>query len=287
MDLSQLRYFLAIVETQGFTKAAELLFVSQPSLSAGIKKLEQELGVVLFERGGRRAVLTAAGQIFLGKARNIIDEYQSALETLQDFQQYPTLRLGVVCTLRISVISSLVSAFRVVHPHITIELKDSYVNNLNKLLEEGEVDIILTVLDSYENQDNSVVLFEQQLLLAVPTIHPFAQKEEIHISELEAQPYIERVNCEFWRKNPYVYKSVGVNTQTVCLANQEEWVIHLIQQGLGMSFMPVWSNLSGIKYINISSVNINRQVGLKWRGEQTSDLVNLFRTFALTQSYTF
>ena len=159
MDLSQLRYFLAIVETQGFTKAAELLFVSQPSLSAGIKKLEQELGVVLFERGGRRAVLTAAGQIFLEKARNIINEYQSALQTLKDFQQYPTLRLGVACTLRISVISSLVSAFRVIHPHITIELKDSYVSNLNKLLESGEVDIILTVLDRDVNHNNSVVLF--------------------------------------------------------------------------------------------------------------------------------
>ncbi len=167
MDLSQLRYFLAIVEKQGFTKAAEHLFVSQPSLSAGIKKLEQELGVILFERGGRRAVLTPAGNLFLEKARNIINEYQSALKTLQDLQQHPTLRLGVVCTLRIGVISSLISAFRVIHPHITIELKDSHVNNLNNLLEQGEVDLILTVLDSYENPEASVKLFQQQLLLAV------------------------------------------------------------------------------------------------------------------------
>ncbi|AFY57190.1 transcriptional regulator [Rivularia sp. PCC 7116] len=286
MDLSQLRYFLAIVETQGFTKAAELLFVSQPSLSAGIKKLEQELGVILFERGGRRAVLTPAGKIFLEKARNIINEYQSALNTLQDFQQHPTLRLGVVCTLRISVISSLVSAFRFLHPNITIELKDSYVNNLNNLLEQGEVDLILTVLDSDENSDSSVPLFQQQLLLAVASIHPFAQRKEINISELDGQPYIERVNCEFWRKNPLVYKSAGIKTQTVYLANQEEWVIYLIQQGLGISFMPVWSNLSGITYVGISDVNTCRTVGLKWKSEKTSELVDLFRTFAATQSYT-
>lgn len=287
MDLSQVRYFLAIVETQGFTKAAELLFVSQPSLSAGIKKLEQELGVVLFERGGRRATLTAAGKIFLEKARNIIQEYQSALQTLQDFQQHPTLRLGVVCTLRISVISSLVSAFRVEHPHITIQLKDSYVNNLNKLLEDGEVDLILTVLNGEENSETSVKLFEQQLLLAVPEIHPFAQREEINMSELEEQPYIERINCEFWRENPLIYKSAGVETRTVYLANQEEWVIHLIQEGLGISFMPVWSNLSGIKYINVSEFDICRQIGLKWKNEQSSQLVDLFRAFAATQSYTF
>ena len=95
------------------------------------------------------------------------------------------------------------------------------------------------------------------------------------------------MNCEYWRKNPLVYKSAGVKTQPVYLANQEEWVIHLIQQGLGISFMPVWSNLSGIKYINISDINISRQVGLKWRSELNSELVDLFRSFAENQSYTF
>ena len=286
MDLSQIRYFLAIIETQGFTKAAERLFVSQPSLSAGIKKLEQELGVVLFERGGRRAVLTPAGKLFLEKARNIITEYQSALSTLKDFQQHPTLRLGVVCTLRISLISNLVSAFRVIYPHITIELRDSYASDLNNLLEEGEVDLILTVVGSENNPNTSVKLFQQPLLLAVPAIHPFAQREEVSVLELDGQPYIERVNCEFWRENPLMYKSAGVKPQTVYLANQEEWVIHLIQTGLGMSFMPVWSNLSGIKYIKISEFNLERTVGLKWRDEQNSQLVDLFRTFAVNHNYT-
>ncbi|MGD1909791.1 MAG: LysR family transcriptional regulator [Rivularia sp. (in: cyanobacteria)] len=286
MDLSQIRYFLAIIETKGFTKAAESLFVSQPSLSAGIKKLEQELGVVLFERGGRQAVLTPAGKLFLEKARNIVNEYQSALSTLKDFQEHPTLRLGVICTLRISVISSLVSAFRVIHPHISIELKDSYASNLNNWLEEGEVDLILTVLGSEENPNTSVKLFQQDLLLAVPTIHPFAEREEIGVLELNGQPYIERVNCEFWRENPLVYKSAGVKTRPVYLANQEEWVIHLIQTGLGMSFMPVWSHLSGIKYISISEFNLSRQVGIKWKSEQNSELVNLFSTFAAAQDYT-
>jgi DNA-binding transcriptional LysR family regulator len=69
MDLYQINYFLAIVETGSFTKAADSLFVSQPSLSAGIKKLEQELGVVLLERGGRKVLLTAAGNLFLEKAK--------------------------------------------------------------------------------------------------------------------------------------------------------------------------------------------------------------------------
>ncbi len=113
------------------------------------------------------------------------------------------------------------------------------------------------------------------LLLAVPSIHPFAQRKEINISELDGQPYIERVNCEFWRQNPLVYKSAGIKTQTVYLANQEEWVIYLIQQGLGISFMPVWSHLSGITYVGISDVNTCRTIGLKWKSEQTSKLGQL------------
>lgn len=85
--LQKIRYFVAIAETGSFTNAAERLSVSQPSLSAGIKKLEQELAVKLLERGGRRAILTPAGKFFLEKAQKILNEYQTTLQELK-----PTFR---------------------------------------------------------------------------------------------------------------------------------------------------------------------------------------------------
>jgi DNA-binding transcriptional LysR family regulator len=144
MDLYQLHYFLAIVETGGFTKAAERLFVSQPSLSAGIKKLEQELGVVLFERGGRRAVLTTAGKFFLTKATTILSEYQSTLRELKEFHQQPTLRIGTLRTIRIASLATLIRDFQTQYPNVLFELLDGTVNELHTWLEDGEIDLAIT-----------------------------------------------------------------------------------------------------------------------------------------------
>ena len=121
MDLYQIRYFLTIAETGTFSRAAERLYVSQPSLSAGIKKLEQELGVMLFERGGRRTVLTAAGRTFQQKASVIMTHYQEAIQELKGFEDDATLRIGVLSSMRVSLLAKLVSSFQQYHPQVTLE----------------------------------------------------------------------------------------------------------------------------------------------------------------------
>ena len=280
MNLEQVRYFLAIAETGNFTQAAERLFVSQPSLSSGIKKLEQELGVTLFERGGRRTQLTPAGQLFLEKAQKILQEYELALYQLRDFQKRPTLRLGILCTLSIASISGLISAFRKQYPEVTLELRDSHVDNLSCWLANREIDLAVTALEDSEDPQTSLKLFDQRLLLAVPSAHPFAQRKTINLSELDDQPYIERVNCEFWRASPQMYESAGVEPHIIYRADSEEWVISLIQAGWGMSVMPEWQNLTGIVYLCVSEINLNRTVGLKWRKQNNLEVVNLFRSVA-------
>ena len=283
MDLYQIEYFLAIAEHGGFSLAAERLNVSQPSLSNGIKKLEKELGVLLFERGGRRALLTPAGQSFVGQAENIRQQYRSALSKIRDFQARPILKLGVVCTLRISTISNLVSRFRIQYPHIALELRDSHIDEIDYWLADGEIDLALTVLRGNENPKIALNLFQQELRLAIPETHPFAQRYTIPLTELDGQPYIKRINCEFWREFPHLYESAGVHPHFVYIANQEEWVIHLIRAGLGISVIPEWNNLSGINYVSVESIDLCRTIGLKWRQHQNSELVNLFRDFTTTQ----
>ena len=283
MDLYQINYFIAIAEYGGFSIAAEHLNVSQPSLSNGIKKLEKELGVVLFERGGRRALLTPAGQSFVEQAKNIREQYRSALNKIRDFQARPILKLGVVCTLRISSISNLVSRFRLQYPHIALELRDSHIDEIDYWLEEGEIDLALTVLRGNENPKIALNLFQQSLRLAVCETHPFAQRDTISLAELDGQPYIKRINCEFWREFPHLYESAGVQLHIVYIANQEEWVIHLIRAGLGISVMPEWNNLLGVKYVSVENISLCRTIGLKWRSHQNLELVNLFRDFTTTQ----
>ena len=285
MDLYQIRYFLAIAETRSFTKAAERLFISQPSLSAGIKKLERELGVVLFERGRRKILLTPSGDFFLEKSQNILKEYQSTLDAFQDFKKRPILRLGTLHTIRGSTLARLIGAYRQKHPNVIIELHTSHLEELETWLEEGKIDLAITSLEKNEASKTCQKLFEQKLSLAVSVEHPFARRNGVNFSDLEGEPLIERIHCELWRANPRMYKDAGIKAQVVYWADNEEWVISLIQVGLGMSIMPVWQDLANIVYVPIVDTDLNRTIGLKWRSQQDSDVVDWFRVFATSHDW--
>jgi len=280
MDINRLQYFLAVVETGGFTKAADSLFISQPSLSISIRKLEQELGVRLFERGQRRAVLTPAGQFFLEIAREILDKYQFALNNLRNFRNQPTLRLGILRTLRIEDFSRMIALFREENSNSIIELRDGTVKDLHNWLEQGEVDLVVTELNNLENTKNSIVLFQQDFLLAVPPDHPFASKDRVSLAELDDQSFIGRNQCEVWGKAPQLFQENGIEPRVVYLADREEWAISMIRSGFGITIMPVWKGLSDIVYVPIAEIDLSRIVGMKWRINQHSDLVKQFRMFA-------
>ena len=268
-----------------FSRAAERLYLSQPSLSTGIKKLEQEFGVPLFERGGRRTVLTAAGRSFLERAQLIMGQYQAALHELKGFQNQPTLRLGVLTTIRVTALADLVSAFQQQHPNVTLELQDHTFEDLREQLERGAVDVALTVLNDRDDPQASTVLFRQPLLLAVPAKHPFAQRASIRLVELDGQPYIDRINCEFFQQECDLLKTANIHPQVVYRASHEEWVISLIKAGLGMSVMPSWQGLEDIVYLPIVDLDLQRTLGVRWRSQHHSDLIAEFCHFAASHRW--
>ena len=293
MDLYQVRYFLTIAETGTFSRAAERLYLSQPSLSTGIKKLEQELGVTLFERGGRRTVLTAAGRSFMEKATVIMEQYQAALNELKRFNDDLTLRLGVVSTMKVSVLATLVSAFQQQCPHITIEIHDGNLQTLTEALEQGSIDAAITVLSLRSTTELlppaepqvSAVLFQQPLLLAAPLSHPFAQRTSVRLADLEGQPFIDRIHCEFFPQECQLLDTAKIHPKVVYRASHEEWVISLIQSGLGLSIMPQWKGLMDLKYLLISDLSVQRTIGIQWRSPQPSELVQQFCHFATSHNW--
>jgi DNA-binding transcriptional LysR family regulator len=280
MDTNQIRYFLAIVETGGFTRAAESLLLSQPALSLSIRRLEQELSVTLFERGGRRAMLTPAGQFFLETAKDILNQYEVALNGLRTFSSQPILRLGVLRTLRIDDLSRMITTFREQYSNVVIELRDGSAKDLYNWLEKGEVDVLLTELTSQEDSETSLALFQQDYLLAVSQDHPFAQRDSISLVELDDRPFIGRTNCEIWGKAPQMFEAAGIEPRVVYQADREEWAISMVKAGVGITIMPVWNDLSDVVYVPIAEANLSRTVGLKWRAQQNSEIVKLFRVFA-------
>jgi DNA-binding transcriptional LysR family regulator len=273
MDIYQIRYFLAIVETGGFTKAAERLLVSQPSLSVGIKKLEQELGVSLFERGGRRAVLTPAGQFFLTKARSILTDYHDVLRELKTFKTQPVLRFGLLRTVLIGGFARLIGGFRQAYPNIAIDLQDGGVVDLQERLEAGDLDVMVTGLDELEPNGHSMPLFRQRIAVAVANSHPLAQRKSVRLSELDGEPFIDRIHC---RARPLVkrqFEALGLQQQVVYRADNEDWVTALVAAGLGITIMSEWQNLPGVTYIPIADWAVERTIGLVWRTGQEGDAV--------------
>lgn len=285
MDLYQVRYFLTIAETGNFSRAAERLYLSQPSLSTGIKKLEQELGVALFERGGRRTVLTQAGRSFLENATIIMAQYQSALHELKGFHAQPVLRLGALTTLRIGELADLVSRFQQDRPGVTIELRDGKQEQLRDWLEEGEIDMALTVLGDREEPQASIALFSQPLWLAVPLSHPFAQRTSVRLAELDGQPFIDRTNCEFAERECEILEAKNIRPKVVARASHEEWVISWLGAGLGISVMPKWRGLTGIVYLPIVDLDFQRTIGIKWRQQQSSEIVEQFCHYATSHNW--
>jgi len=284
MDLYQIRYFMAIVETGGFTRAADRLFVSQPSLSAGIKKLERELGVTLFERGGRRATLTTAGKFFLEKATIILSEYQATLQKLKEFQQQPTLRIGTLRTIRVASLAKLLCAFQKQHPTVLLELQDGTVHGLQEWLEIGDIDLAITVLDR-EDAKISLPLFQQRRMLAVSKTHPFAQRSSVKLADLQAQPFIKRSHCELYSETEQLLKAKAIQAPIVYRAEHEEWVIALVAAGLGITIMPEWKEEQAIAYIPIADLPLHRTIGLVWRTGQHSEVIEQFRVFAASHDW--
>ncbi len=284
MDLYQIRYFMAIVETGGFTKAADRLFVSQPSLSAGIKKLEQELGVTLLERGGRRATLTTAGKFFLEKATIILNEYQATLQKLKEFQQQPTLRIGTLRTIRVASLAKLLCAFQRHHSTVLLELQDGTVPSLQEWIETGDVDLAVTVLDQ-EDAKTSLPLFQQRRMLAVSKTHPFAQRSSVKLADLNGQSFIQRSHCELYSETEQLLEAKVVQAPIVYRADHEEWVIALVAAGLGITIMPEWKEEQAIVYIPITDLPLHRTIGLVWRIGQHSGLIEQFRVFATSHNW--
>lgn len=282
MELYQLKYFVVIAQQGSFTKASDVLYISQPSLSAGIKKLEQELDVTLLERRWRGVSLTEAGKLFLGKAQRIIEEYQSTIDALRNFQERPVLRIGMLCTLRITVVSKIIQSFRELYPEVTIELHDTHLDELSNWLDQGEIDLAITTLEETTDSPTTHSLFNQRLLLGVPDSHPFAQQESVMLSQLEEEPFIERMKCEFLTKmTPSIFEAANVKPYIVYRADHEEWVISLIQAGMGMSIMPEWDKVEGMTYVPLAMMQPVRKIGLQWKEKQNLELVNIFKSFVI------
>lgn len=191
MEIYQLRYFVAVAETQNFTRAAERSNVSQPALSQQIINLEAEIGHKLFHRLGRKAVLTEAGQTFLDRARRILFEVENAAKELSD---HPSLErritVGAVQTVMPYLLTPFIAQCRTSHPNLLIDAREDFRSNLLRGVLEGDLDLAVVPLPVQEHRVSVEPLLTEPLLLVVGRNHPFASRTEISINDLAEETFI-------------------------------------------------------------------------------------------------
>lgn len=191
MELSQLRYVLAVADAGNFTRAAAKANIAQPSLSQQIINLEKELGHKLFHRLGRKAVLTEAGSVFIERARRILFEMEDATKELSD---HPSLErritVGAIPTLAPYVLPGLITRCRERHPNLQVVIREDFKQILIHDLLAGELDLALTAIPVRNPMISVEVLWKEPLILAVPKGHPLASKPQVTGADLTLETFI-------------------------------------------------------------------------------------------------
>ncbi|MEV8098190.1 transcriptional regulator CynR [Kitasatospora sp. NPDC085879] len=180
MELRHLRYLLAVAEHASFTRAAEALHISQPTLSQQIRQLERTLGVELLDRTGRRVRPTDAGEAYLRHARRALRELAAAERAVQDVQDLSrgTLRLATTPTFSAYLTGPLVAAFHARHPGIALDVREGTQDRIEAELLEDALDLGIAFGGSHRPGVAAQPLFPESLVLAVGPGHPLAGRRE-------------------------------------------------------------------------------------------------------------
>ena len=284
MELHQLRYFLAVAQTGSFSRAAELCFVAQPSLSQQIGKLERELKEKLFDRERNGAVLTEAGEKLRIRAERVVNELRLAQEEIRDLRGEVggPLRLGVLPTIAPYYLPKVLPLFLAEFPAIELAVFEETTQQLVTALRDRELDLAL-LSPPLPNQLASAAIFSEELLLALPPSHPLASRSEIPLDELREEPFILLHESHCLGEQALVYcHNHEFRPRVSCRSEQLETVKQLIAAGLGVSLLPAMACAAGdqLAYRHLRDPRPGRAIHLSWsRNHSLSRAARAFHRF--------
>lgn len=190
MELRHIRYFIRVAELLHFTRAAEALYVSQPTLSTHIQQLEEEIGCPLFERG-RSLRLTEAGRIFLDRARDAIRSLELSKEEIGELKGLLRGSISVGLSYLFGTrIPTLLAAYTTAHPEVHVRVHLGTSHDIEQQLLDRTVDVGFAFLPPESDEIEYETLFTDEVILAVPTNHPLAGETEISARQLHGLPVV-------------------------------------------------------------------------------------------------
>ena len=243
MEIHQLQYIVEVDKQRSFTKAADEMFVSQSTLSHQIAKLENELGVKLFDRNSRTVYPTQIGEEFINHAKQILANLEVAKQNIQSHIGLlkGTLRIGVIASLGKIDYAGMLANFHRKHPGLNYEIVQSGTYNLLDKLKAGEIDVsFITLLPLPECDDLQFhYLAYDEYVLAVPPGHPFAGRDYIELAEAADEKFIFHPSSErMYHICMEACAQAGFKPNIVCQGNHSPTCLSLISAGMGIGFFP-------------------------------------------------
>lgn len=242
MTLQQLRYFCVMTEVLHYTKAANMLYVSQPSLSYSLSKLEEELGVPLFEKTGKQTRLTKFGTAFLPFAKNALNELSRGEALLMEMagSVSGTISLGYIYSVGFELMPRVVERF---FDHrgdreITFRFQQGMTRVLLDQLLEGSLDILLSAEPDTEGFD-FIPIYHQEVFLAVHEKHPLAERKAVKLDDLAGEKLISiNHNAILYRQLEERFRKHDMEPQIVFEVDECSSIAAFVAAGAGVAIIP-------------------------------------------------
>ncbi|TAK89851.1 MAG: hydrogen peroxide-inducible genes activator [Burkholderiaceae bacterium] len=280
MTLTELKYIVAVARERHFGRAAEACFVSQPTLSVAIKKLEDELNVTLFERGSSEIGLTPVGARIVEQAQHVLEQ-TAAIKAIARQGTDPLngpLRLGVIYTIGPYLLPPLVKAMIQSTPKMPLLLQENFTVKLLELLRQGELDAAIMALPIPEAGLDLVPLYDESFVVAVPREHALTSHTSIAAEELKNETMLLLGTGHCFRDNVLEvcpefarYSQTNEGIQRTFEGSSLETIRHMVASGLGVTVLPMSSVPAQpgpdelLRYIPFSDPAPTRRVVLAWR----------------------
>ena len=273
VTLNELRFIVAVAQERNFRRAAEKSFISQPALSLAIQKLEEELGLKIFERGKNEVALTPVGSAIVEQAQRVLEEAERirTLAAQGKNQLTAPLRIGIIHSVGPYLLPDLIPALKKIAPQMPLEVEENITANLDALLRSGKLDVIIIALPFGDSSISTRPLYDEQFEVVVNSEHAWATRRSIKPAELPAQKVllldsghcfsnqVEEACPELHRKGAEIQHGTSLET-----------IRNMVASGLGITVLPASANSARyrsklLRVIPFTKPIPARRIALAWR----------------------
>ncbi|TDY59378.1 LysR family transcriptional regulator [Bacillus subtilis] len=288
MEWEQLEYFQTLARMQHVTKAAKSLSITQPALSRSIARLENHLGVPLFDRQGRSISLNQYGHIFLRRVQAMMKEYTEGKEEIQALLKpdQGVVSLGFLHTLGTMLVPDLIGSFQQEYPNIAFQLKQNHSYWLLERLKSGDLDLCLLASIKPEDPIQWIKLWSEELFVFVPNDHPLASRESITLNEIAGERFILLKKGYALRMTvDELFEKANIQPNIMFEGEEAATAAGFVAAGLGISILPDLKGLdqSKITKIRVSWPECQRVIGIAWiKGRFLSPVAETFKQYVIS-----